>query len=237
MQDAFWKMDRAAELLDRARREIVDFKPPSTTLEEIAKMQSAQRDIPLYLDNVLIYLRMLADCVADITSQFFPGKNVPWSSFHKQAKWFTGAKADVDPGYSEILRRHTSWFYTLAGNPDQGKAHDGLRDAVVHRIVRMQLWYQPGASSDLNRVHAFLYGDTANEGQSLIPMIQKMVDECFQYLDRYVVHFNDRIQGEWGGQILDLSDERSTVLYESVLDIPSGWLYPVIDSTIAPVCS
>jgi hypothetical protein len=44
----------------------------------------------------------------------------------------------------------------------------------------------------------------------------------FHHLDLYVAHFTDCIQQPYGGQILDLSDERSTVLYESVLDILSG---------------
>ncbi|MGA2074542.1 MAG: hypothetical protein ABSH52_13660 [Terriglobia bacterium] len=229
MQDAFWKLDRSAELLDRARQEITDFKPPSTTLEEIEKMQSVQRDVPMFLDNILIYLRILVDCIADITSQLYAEKDVPWNSFHAQIKWFTNKMPRVDPEYSEILTAHSNWFHTLAGTSDKGKAHDGLRDAVVHRIVRMQLFYQTGGRLNFNRVHAFLYGDTANEGQSLIPMIQKMVDGFFQFLDRYVAHFNDRIYREWGGRMLDLSDERSTVLYESVLNIPSSWLYPVIE--------
>jgi hypothetical protein len=37
-------------------------------------------------------------------------------------------------------------------------------------------------------------------------MIQRMVDEFFDYLDIYVAHFTDCIQQQNRGQVLDLTD-------------------------------
>ena len=42
LQDTFWKLDRAAELFDDARRKFVDFKPPTMTVEEIVATQQAR---------------------------------------------------------------------------------------------------------------------------------------------------------------------------------------------------
>jgi hypothetical protein len=224
LEDTFWKIDRVAELLDEARRKVVDFKSPPTTLNQIAGMQQAHRDVPLFLDAVLIYLRIFADCLANLTSQFYAGKAVPYRSFRVQAKWFTDKVPDIDPEYAHILRNQGRWFTALAGNSSER----GLRDSVVHDMVRTQLLYQPGTTPDQNRVHAFIYGNASSAVNSLIPAIQNLVAELFAYLDSYVIHFSNRLEQEIGGSLLDWEDCRSSLLYTFEGELASRWLYPTL---------
>ncbi len=222
LQDTFWKIDRAAELFDEARRKFPDFKPPSTTVEQILANQQAGRDIPLFVESVLSYLKIFVDCLANLTSQFYPGKQVPYRSFGDQKKWLL-RRHDVDPAYAEILKNSTSWFVTLAGDSDQ----HGLRDLIVHHMFRTQLFYQPGKTLDQNQVHAFLYGPFGSTG-SLLPSIQELVDELFLYLDSYVTHFSSHVEQRTGASLFNWHDLPSCVLFEFEAEIPSRWLYPQI---------
>jgi len=222
LQDTFWKLERAAELLDNGRAKFPDFRPPSATIEQITAMQQAHRDIPLFLDNVLIYLRVFVDCLAKVTSQLYERKNiVPSFSFREQKKWFLEKRRSVDPTYTAILENQTNWFTALAGDSDE----EGLRNLVIHRMVRMQLFYQPGKSPDTNQVHAFLYGDVGSQVGSLLPTVQKLVDELCIFLDSYFEHFSRSVELQFGGQ---LPHPIGTVLFEFEDRLPSSWLYPRI---------
>jgi hypothetical protein len=142
LEDTFWKMNRTAELYDVARRRIVNIKGPTIPAEDLAATQQALQDIPLHLDCVLLYLRILVDCLANLTSQLYPYESVPFRSFRDQIKWFTQKRPEVDPEYAQILKLHSNWFTTLAGD----KRREGLRDLVVHGMVRTQLIFQPGVT-------------------------------------------------------------------------------------------
>jgi hypothetical protein len=226
LEDTFWKIDRVAGLLDEARRKIViDFSRGTVTPEEAATFQAGYRDLPLYLDVLLIYLRILADCIADITSQFYKGKHVPPFSFRDQENW--SKWEETDPEYAGILRAQTSWFSTLAGDT----SGEGLRDLIVHKMVRTQLFYQPGQTPDHSRVHAFLYGPDGIKGGTLVPTIQKLVDELFLFLDSYVAHFMEQIERKWGGALRETRDPRFSVLYEFEDSTPSAWLYPCVTTS------
>ena len=98
LQDTFWKLDRAAELLDIARTKFVDFQPPSATIEQVVATQQALRDVPLFLDNVLIYLKIFADCLANLTTHLYDRKGIiPRFSFREQKKWFIEKRPTFDP--------------------------------------------------------------------------------------------------------------------------------------------
>jgi hypothetical protein len=227
MEDTFWKINRTAELYDAARRRIVDIKGPTISVEDLAATQQALRDVPLHLDCVLLYLRILVDCLANLTSQLYHSESVPFRSFRDQMKWFTQKRPEVDPQFSEILKRHTNWFTTLAGD----SRTDGLRDLIVHGIVRTELIFQPGKSPADNRIHSFLYGvirpanDTARTVESLI---QQMMAEFFEFLDHYVVHFAAKVSDEVGRELLDWKAPRSSLWFEIEGELDSQWLFPPI---------
>jgi hypothetical protein len=219
LQDTFWKLGRAAELLEIARTKFVDLQPPSTTHEQIVSIQEAHRDFPLFLDNVLIYLRIFADCLANLTSRLYGRrKDIPFFSFRDQKKWFIEKRTAVDPQYAEILKDQTTWFATLAGDSDEY----GLRDIVVHRMARTQIFYKPGKVPDENQVAAFLYDDVGPMVGDLLPKIETLVDELCIFLDSYFDHFSKKVQAQLGGQL----PESGTVLFEFQGRLRSAWLYP-----------
>jgi hypothetical protein len=222
LQDSFWKLNRAAELLDVARNKLGHIQPPSSTHTQVLGVQEAYRDIPLFIDNILIYLKIFADCLANCTSQFYERKDqVPRFSFRLQREWFIKKRASFDPRYAEILKNQTAWFTALAG----GANEEGLRELVVHRMIGTQLFYRPGKVPDENQVQAFLYGNVGSSGGNLLPTIQKLVDDLCLFLDSYFDHYSKKLGVEMGGQLVSPS---GTLLFEFEGHLPSAWLYPEI---------
>ncbi len=229
--DTFWKIARTAELYDLARCRISHIKPPSISTDDLAATQQALRDIPLHLDCVLLYVRIFADCVASLTSQLFPSQNVPFRSFRDQMKWFTQKQPNVDPQYAEILEHHAGWFTTLAGDGET----EGLRDLIVHRLVRTELIFQPGATPAENRIHSFLYGvvkETTHTTQSLESLITPMMAELFEFLDYYVIHFATRVGSEYGSRLIDWGDPRSSLWFQIEGEYRAEWLFPLLSKTV-----
>lgn len=223
LQDAFWKLERAAELLDNARAKFPNLQPPSATTEQIVAMQQAHRDIPLLLDNVLIYLKIFADCLANVTSQLYEREGtIPRFRFREQKEWFIKKRPGFDTPYAQILKTQTSWFTTLAGDSEE----EGLRELVIHRMVRTQVFYQSAKAPDENQIHAFLYGDVGSQGVSLLPAIQKLVDELCIFLDSYFEHFSRKVELQFGGKL-----SPGTILFEFEGDLPSAWLFPQVSKT------
>lgn len=228
MKDTFWKIDRVAELLDEARKKVFDFKEGTVTSEQMASFQQGERDFPLYVDALLLYLRIFADCLANLTSQFqfYKPNQVPRDSFRDQKDWFIEKRRSVDPGYADILEKQAKWFTTLAGEHHG----EGLRDLIVHKMVQTQLFYQPGETPDQNRVHAFLYDSNGVKGASLVPEIQKLTEELFLFLDSYVAHFVPRIEQMFGAALPEFHTPNFPLFFQFVKDLPSAWLYPRIET-------
>ena len=65
-QNTFWKFQRATLRLAGC---VPRFKDNSAALErsQVGAEQIALADIPLYLDLILLYLRIQADCLANVT--------------------------------------------------------------------------------------------------------------------------------------------------------------------------
>jgi hypothetical protein len=227
LEDTFWKITRTAELYDIARCQIVNLKGPTVSVEDLAATQQALRDIPLHLDCVILYLRIFADCVASLTSQLFPSQSVPFRSFRDQMKWFTQKQPQVDPEYGEILRNHSGWFTTLAGDDET----DGLRNLIVHHPVRTELIYQPGRTPTENRVHSFLYGvmkQTDHTTQSLESLIQATMAKFFEYLDHYAIHFSAKVGSQMGCRLMDWENPRSSCWFQIEGEYRSQWLFPLL---------
>jgi hypothetical protein len=227
LEDTFWKINRTAELYDVARRRIVNIKGPTISSEELGATQQALQDIPLHLDCALLSLRILVDCLANLTSQFYLSESVPFRSFREQIKWFTQKRTDVDPEYAQILKQYSNWFTTLAGDSKR----EGLRDLVVHGMVRTQLIFQPGATQMDNRVHSFLYGfirSQAESTQALEPLLQRMMAEFMEYLDHYTMHFSARIDREIGCKLVDWNDPRSSLWFQIEGEFDSQWIFPPV---------
>lgn len=227
LEDTFWKITRCAELYDLARTRIVNIQGPTMPVEDVAAIQLAIRDIPLHLDCVLLFVRIFADCLAHLTSLLFQSDSVPFRSFREQMKWFTQKRSKADPEYSAILRNNSRWFTTLAGDDTT----DGLRDLIVHRLVRTELILQPGSTPADNRVHSYIYAvvkETAHTTRSLESLIELMVAELFEYLDNYAIHFATRIGSEMGCTLVDWNDPRSSYWFQVDGACRSEWIFPCI---------
>lgn len=226
LRDTFGKIDRLLTLMDEARVKLVNFQSPTVKAEQIAAHQQAQQDFPLFLDAVLVYLKIFADCLANFTSQLlcFKKNHVPSHSFRDQWNWFLKVRRDADPKYAAILEGHTNWFITLAGD---GQVQ-GLRDLIVHKMVRSDLLYLPGETPDQNRVLTLLYGaKTRKQGGTVINLLaelQQLLTGLFEFLDLYTVHFTERLQEAIGG---GLPEPTGSLLYRfNDGRLASDWLYP-----------
>jgi hypothetical protein len=230
LKDTFFKLNRAAELFDGARLQLYD---PSEggSVEKLAGLFAGWSDLPIYLDGILFYLRILVHTLANLTSQLYRSqgkKSVPaWTSFRKHLKWFTKMGRDLDPLYRTLLANNTAWFDILAG-----KQHgDGLRDVVVHQMVRLQLMYLPSRGGEKSQVAAFIFGRSARwKSGNLLSLIQALVRDMFVFFDRYVEHFNELAGACLGRAPLGLTDPRSSLLFEYEQALASAWLYPKIDA-------
>jgi len=56
--DTIWKINRVAELVEFARRNIKELEPPSVPVEDVTKLTTALTDIPIHLETLIVYLRV-----------------------------------------------------------------------------------------------------------------------------------------------------------------------------------
>jgi hypothetical protein len=131
LRDTFWKLNRAAAHF-HTNVEAFRANYHEKDLERFGKAQSALEDIPLYLDLLLLYIRVQADCIANVIPNLYGLKgqrnSIARDSFRDQMKWFLEKRPDFDPEYSAKLSSNVQWFSALAGD----RRGQGLRDVMVH---------------------------------------------------------------------------------------------------------
>jgi len=226
--DTVWKINRLAELFELARRNLRELEPPSVPVEDVAKLTTALTDIPIYLETLIVYLRIFADCIANLTPYLYgqKGKNLPRDSFREQRQWFIQKRSNFDSDYSAILKSSTRWFDVLAGDPPR---FVGLRDAVVHYRGGIQLMYQPASTGHPTRVIATLFTDYKTLTSDLISTLQKLFQDMCLFLDRFVEHFVQRANNETKSLIFNVSNPQAILLFQYEGELPSAWLYPQVD--------
>jgi hypothetical protein len=225
--DTIWKINRLAELFELASRNLKELEPPSVPIEEVAKLTTALSDIPIYLEALIVYLRVFADSIANLTPYLYgqKGKNLPRDSFREQRKWFAQKRSKFDPNYTAILNSSTRWFDVLAG--DQPK-FVGLRDAVIHYRGGIQLMYQPARTDRPTRVIATLFSDYSTISNDLIATLQKLFRDMCVFLDQFIQHFVQRANNETGSLPFNISNPQAVLLFQYDGELPSAWLYPQV---------
>jgi hypothetical protein len=225
--DTMWKINRVAELFEDARRNVKDLQPPSVPVEDLAQHTAALTDIPIYLDLLIVYLRVVADCLANVTPYLYgqKGKFLTRNSFREQREWLVKTRPNFDPKYREILESNTRWFDVLAGNPPEVV---GLRDAIIHYRGGVQLMYRPPTSRQRTRVMAMLFSDYKTLTSDLIGTLQKLFQDMCLFLDRFVEHFVQRANKQTKSLIFNVSNPQATLLFQYEGELPSAWLYPEI---------
>jgi hypothetical protein len=228
--DTVWKINRVAELTHLARCNIRDLQPPSVPVEELGRHMVALLDVPIYLETLIVYLRVVADCVANLTPYLYgqKGKNLPKDSFREQREWLVSKKPGFDSAYVAILKTNTNWFDVLAGNPPD---YIGLRDAIVHYRGGIQIMYQPPTGGAPAKLMPMLFSDYKTLTRDLFTLLQKVMKDMCVFLDRYVEHLNAIANGQTQSSLLNLGDPLASVLFQYEGELPSAWLYPFIGET------
>ncbi len=182
---------------------------------------SAQQDLPLYLDLMLLYLRIEADAFAVVVSYFYERDGiVPTRSFREQRKWFLEKRPEFDPEYARILGERCTWFDSLAG-----KQPAGLRDVIVHKGGTYQLgWTLPTLEDEFD-LRASVLDARGFVEDDLFKALVEVTQGWFAFLDQCCSHFRAKLQPvvTWA----DISsDELSRYLHCGGTQLPSFWVYP-----------
>lgn len=129
LADTFGKLHIASHLFNQEQTTFIEFRD-AEIVADFAKAQSALQRMPIFLDCMLFYLRIMADCIANVTPNLYGDVQIPHvgsttrsmsrDSFNEQRKWFKKHGQKIDPEYQEMLANHTSWFDLLADRKDYG---------------------------------------------------------------------------------------------------------------------
>ena len=224
-QDTFWKFDRAADHFSGCV-ETVECHRESKQLEDFAKFLDALNDIPLYLDLMLFYLRIQADCLANVIPYLYEQRpQIAERSFRDKAAWFTKTQPDFDYDYAAILQTHWGWFEALAG-----KNSKGLRDLVVHLRGTYQLgWAQHDEPSGFE-FRASVVSDASIVQDNIVPILRSINQGYFGYLDQTYDHFATRLRAEFGEELIPVGDVPTQYYRFEGGPLPSFWVYPMTTS-------
>jgi hypothetical protein len=221
-----FKIDRVAELIETQRSNVRDFSPGEIPVTDLASHSSGLNDLPIYLESLIVYLRSMADVIANLTPHLYGqgGKYMPRDRFRPQREWFTEKRKAFDSEYAEILRQHTGWFDSLAGTPGQV----GLRDALIHYRGGIQIMYRPTRTKRPPQVLASLVSDDNLLSNDLLSLMKLIVADMFVFLDKFTEHFVRLANRSTDSSVFDTETSRSTLLFLYQGLLPSGWLYPSI---------
>jgi hypothetical protein len=224
--DTFWKFERAACRLAEC---VATFKDNSDSLER-ANVDASHRalaDIPLFLDLILLYLRIQADCLANVTPNFYPrSSSIARDSFRDQVAWFTKKQPGFDRAYAQILTTSVTWFETLAGQERGG----GLRDVIVHYRGTYALGFNIPETGGSLGLWAAVLSDSGPIESDLIAKLQELVAQYFCFLDQYYEHFVAKLCANGDGPFRPATQEQSRYgRFEGRR--PSFWVFP----TLSPV--
>jgi hypothetical protein len=175
------------------------------------------------LDVLLIYLRIFADTLAQVTPSLYgaDGKNISRQSFRDQRKWFTEKRPDFDAAYASILDTHRKWFDLLAG-----KGGRGLRELVVHYRGTLSSMVYLEPVPDRAPVVTGLIADHGWETMDVERQLKDIFDGLCRFLDAYVEHFNELILTRTGWLPLNFAQPWQLEISRFDQPPPSSWLYP-----------
>ncbi|MCD4824758.1 MAG: hypothetical protein K8S55_09125 [Phycisphaerae bacterium] len=225
IKDTFMKFHTVSRYLSQSI-ELFMRNKDSREKNQYDHFSKAMMDIPIFLDSLLFYLRIQADCLANIIPNFYgeEGKrqSISRDSFRGQIKWFI--KTEFDPDYTKILSENTEWFDMLAGN-SRGQ---GLRDRLVHDRGVYQLGYTSLSTGENVSFNASLINESGYYIENnLISTLGKMVEGYFEFLEKAYVHFTRLVLKNVKGVSLEDINKSSQFL-KFTAGLGSAWIYPKI---------
>lgn len=228
-RDLFWKFDRAAELASRCLRLLEEGLPGhGAHVRTLAPWINAHQDVQIYVDAMLVYLRVQLDCLAVAIASMYPhGAGAPSRGFRDQVKWFnTTPGSELDPAYAAIVQEPLPWFDQLAARA----VNEGLRNIRLHGLGRYQLTFRPlpgetgTGQKRLTDIRAELVGGGGAGAPNVLASLRSIVDGYFCFLDEALAHFVARAQEEIGAPVVP---EDWRVLNFGPGQAPeSVWVYP-----------
>ncbi len=227
LKDTFLKFDTISWYLSQSIELAITHKDRHE-MNQYVHYLKAMTDIPIYLDALLLYLRVQADCLANVIPNLYGEEgrrqSIARESFRDQTKWFIKKKPDFDPAYTKILSENTEWFEMLAGK-SRGQ---GLRDILVHYRGVYQLGWTSLSTGETISFNASLRNESGYVENSLIPILVAMVAGYFEFMEKAYVHFRglvlEKVRGGSFGDIYKTSQ-----LLKFTAGLGSAWIYPRIE--------
>ena len=223
--DTFHKFHLVAGLIEQERINVFENKD-ELNIEKIVKYSHGLRILPVHLDSLLFYMRILADNIADLTPYLYPesfGRQFAVRSFRRHRKWFLDNE-EVDPTYTGILQQCTDWFDVLAGK----ERDEGIRDKMVHYRGTFQLSYNAADSIEDFQITAGMIGDSGWLFDDIFPLIISTTAKFFIFMDKYLEHFVGQLDEKLAGPIFDMGNPINTELFRFNKLLPSFWLFPEV---------
>jgi hypothetical protein len=247
------KFDRAAYHVDRCRRvaepwlqreydlmrDITEREQRGENVENLDPnyaLAAAKRtayhgsgyDLPLYLDLLLLYLRIQADAYATLVPFLYEGRDagkISDHSFRNQMEWFTKTKPTFDGRYAEILQANLHWFNILAG----GQEPKGLRDVLVHHGGFTQYsWFKNGPDAPWE-LRGGLYRNDGPREEDLYGALREMTAGWCAFLDASWHHFVPQLKEI--GALPTTPFPTWLIPGGNLGDVPSSkWVYPSVPS-------
>lgn len=223
MQTTLWKLDRTAGLLGEALQTLT-LNPGLDDMTAFGRSQQAMMLAPLYLDLMLVYLRVFADTIARTLPSFYARRgHIPTDSFSNQVNWFRNRRRNFDPDYAAVLDQHLEWYDILAAEGT------GLRNQILHGDASVEFIFTVTEPPAPRAVQAALVGQQAWLHDDVMPLIRSIVSGMCLYLDE-TLHLILRRAEEFGPLVYD-PRTFSGVLFHFRGDFLGGtWLYPRIDN-------
>lgn len=217
LRDVIWKLEHAA-----TRYAEVGAEYSARIDDDSYDFWRHQKSLSLYMDSIIVYLRVLPDVVAALTTYLYPPQtgDIGSRSFRTQSKWLLG-HPEFDPDYSRLLRGELGWFELLAG-----KNGRGIRDTLIHRFGRFQHAVVTGPHALRGRVGS----DMISESEYLDDVqraLTSIATQLCSFLDSYVDHQSSRILAAAGWTPLASTDLRAGYMMTFDAPPPSAWLLPM----------
>ena len=224
-KDSFWKFDRAARHFHWSVEAI---RPHRDSIQPVmTEVAGSLADIPLFLDAMLIYLRIQADCLANVIPNLYGLRGMELKegkrreSFRHHLNWFTTKGKNFDPAYTSILAANRDWFERLAGREGRG-----LREVVIHWRGTYEFGWSTDAGEEDLTFWAGLMGDSGLVEVDFVPALKSIVLGYFILLDHLYEHFS-ALLAKMGPPFTKASSEQSRhIIFEGGLS--SSWVYPTI---------
>jgi hypothetical protein len=194
---------RYTERIRRFQEGEITQPPDPVSDSDSLEMTELNKELPLFLDAMLFYLRIQADSFAQLVRFFYePTKATVLSGeFAKQKKDFS-KYSQFDPVYAAILSANHNWFNELIGD-------GGLRDVVTHESGMWGIaWEKPKDLPIKPRVS--LYRRKGIVEGDVFDALKKITSGWFAFLDEAYRHFVPRLisAGMLQGSLNDYFDDK-----------------------------